>query len=65
MQKILWFYESMAKLRMETFSNGVKVNIYAYANKMIENNEFLNDFWHFWKKFKDIGWFWIKQGPFT
>ena len=43
--------------------------ICAYANKIVENNEFLNNFWHFLtdkdKKFKKIGRFWIKKGPFT
>ena len=34
----------MAKLRKENFLNGIKVNIHAYANKIIENNDFLNDF---------------------
>ena len=30
-----------------TFSNGIRVNIYAYANKIIKNNDLFNDFWHF------------------
>ena len=35
-------------LEWKTFSNGIKVNIYAYANKIIENTDFSNDFWHIW-----------------
>ena len=31
-------------LEWKTFSNGIKVNIYAYANKIIENTDFSNDF---------------------
>ena len=34
-------------LEWKTFLDGIKVNIYAYANKIFENNDFLNDFWHF------------------
>ena len=34
-------------LEWKTFLDGIKVNIYAYANKIVENNDFLNDFWHF------------------
>ena len=34
-------------LEWKTFSNGIKVNIYAYANKIFENNDFLNDSLHF------------------
>ena len=30
--------------RMENFLNGIKVNIYAYANKIVEKNDFWNDF---------------------
>ena len=35
-------------LDWKTFQNVIKVNIYSYANKIIENNDFLNDFRHFW-----------------
>ena len=45
MQKLLWFYEFIAKIGVENFLDGIKVNIYAYANKIVENNDFLNDFW--------------------
>ena len=31
-------------LDWKTFQNVIKVNIYSYANKIIENNDFLNDF---------------------
>ena len=31
-------------LEWKTFLDGIKVNIYAYANKIVENNDFLNDF---------------------
>ena len=37
----------MAKFGMENFLNGIKVNIYAYANKIVEKNDFLNDFCQF------------------
>jgi len=56
-------------LEWKTFIDGMKVNIYAYANNTVENNDFLNDFWHFltdkgiktqenWKIMN-------KKGPFT
>ena len=31
-------------LEWKTFLDGIKVNIYAYANKIVENNDILNDF---------------------
>ena len=34
-------------LEWKTFLDGIKVNINTYANKIAENNDFLNDFWHF------------------
>ena len=36
-------------LERKTFLDCIKVNIYGYANanKIVENNDFMNDFWHF------------------
>ena len=30
------------------FLKGIKVTILSYTNKIFENHDFLNDFWHFW-----------------
>ena len=41
------FFEFMSlrpSLKWKTFLDGIEVNIYAYANKIVENNDFLNDF---------------------
>ena len=37
------FLSLWPSLEWKTFFNGIKVNIYAYANKIVENNDFLND----------------------
>ena len=42
--KILDFMSLWPSLEWKTFSYGIKVNINAYANKIIENTDFLNDF---------------------
>ena len=36
MQKIMCIFDYMAMLRMENFLSGIKVNIYAYENMIIE-----------------------------
>ena len=36
MKKIMWIFEFIAMLRMEIFLSGIKVNIYADANMIIE-----------------------------
>ena len=41
------FMSLRPSLKWKTFLDGIEVNIYAYANKIVENNDFLNDFWHF------------------
>ena len=42
--KILDFMSLWPSLKWKTCSNGIKVNIYAYAIKTIEKIDFLNDF---------------------
>ena len=43
-RKFCDFMSLWPSLEWKTFSNGIKVNIYAYANKIIENADFSNDF---------------------
>ena len=38
------FMSLWQSLEWKTFSNGIKVNICAYANDIIENTDFSNDF---------------------
>ena len=53
------FMSLWPSLESKTFLDDTKVNIYA-ANKIVENNDFLKDFWHFltdkaikiWKNWK-------------
>ena len=47
MQNFSDFMSLWTSLEWKTFLDGIKVHIYAYANKIVENNDFLNDFWHF------------------
>ena len=61
---ILWVYGQVWNGKLFK-----KVNIFAYAKKIVENIDFLNGFWHYLTdkaiKFKKIGRFWVKKGQFT
>ena len=43
------FMSLWPNLEWKTFLDGIKFNIYAYANQIVENNDFLNDFLDFLK----------------
>ena len=47
-RKFCDFMSLWPSLELKTFSNGIKVNTYAYENEIIENSDFSNDSSHFW-----------------